>query len=93
MQKNEKDKRVLQTFELVENQDGERYIEKTETGQRFAFYKVQLFNDKIFYVFAESPEGAISQASCERDEDIDTNGALVVKLPFKIRGWSSRLFS
>ena len=60
-------------------------------------FKVTLANASEHYVLAESEDGAISQASCASGLSFDEQkkleeGATAVRLPFRIRGWSSTEF-
>lgn len=61
-------------------------------------FQVVLSDKSIHYCLAESAESAISQSSCEKTGiDIERSemlerGAVAIRLPYRIRGWSSTDF-
>lgn len=65
----------------------------------FKLYRVSCPNNSInpIMVLADSPSGAMGQATCEPgrsyEEQLEIEKTLVAELvPFKIRGWSSNRF-
>lgn len=65
--------------------------------EAYRLWKVTLANDSVHFVLAVTEDGAISQATCEREIDMEeqrklARGAFAVLIPFKIRGWSYHQF-